>query len=270
MLGILTAGRSGADREFSLLGMLDWRPPATCWASLADLERPGTFVFSDGTDWELRVTDLDSGRRDAHGRRISNTLVLRGNASDERHRETALSLAASASDATAMSRLEAMLATELSEDVVESWYDGTDESIQDRLTSALEISVGFPPKPMQRLREAGLHVVSATAEDAQRLFNQAVAQLLEPGPGLAIWGTIYLGAETPQAASAAVPWPLVPGGRGVLVVAQRHAATWEPVTVLRPRAQTEVDPNPKARVATWLMLALLVLGLVLLLLTNRH
>lgn len=270
MLGILTAGRSGADREFSLLGMLEWLQPATCWASLADLERPGMFVFSDGTDWELRVTDLDSGRRDAHGRRISNTLVLRGSASDERHRETALSLATSASDGTARSRIEAMLATELSEDVVESWYDGANESIQDRLTSAVETCVGYLPNPMERQLEAGLQVVSATAEGAQRLFEQAVAELLGPGPGLAIWGTIYLGAETPQAASAAVSWQLVPGERGVLVVAQRHAATWEPLTVLRPRAQTEVDPNPKARVATWLTLALLVLGLALLLLTNRH
>lgn len=270
MLGILTAGRSGADREFSLLGMLDWRPPATCWASLADLERPGTFVFSDGTDWELRVTDLDSGRRDAHGRRISNTLVLRGNASDERHRETALSLATSASDATVRSRIEAMLATELSEEVVESWYDGADESIQDRLTSALETSAGVAHDDMKRPLEVGLHVVAATTEDAQGLFKQAVAELLEPSPGLAIWGTIYLGAETSQAASAAVPWQLVPGERGVLVVAQRNAATRGAMVVLPPGATSEVDANPKARPATWFALALVILVVVILLLMIRH
>lgn len=139
MIGVFTAGEAGASREYRYFGVREFTDAVRAWSPVADLEDLGLFCYSNGENWEIRVSGLSTNRTDSHGRRLQNTVVVQGAAISKEPKQQARRLAeAFLSDPSGLAELIDGL---VSEDRVESWFRG-DRFRQDELAEALS---DFPP-----------------------------------------------------------------------------------------------------------------------------
>lgn len=186
MIGVFTAGNAGDSREHAYHGVGEWTEPLRYWQQVADMDLFGLYVFSNGQDWETRVSGLDSKRTDSRGRRLRNSLIARGQCGDRSSEPQGLALARWVLGGEAEGELAERTASVLTQRVVESWYQGETVDLADIDQIVLDSGpIASDGAPAERLW-MGLEHGSAPG-----LAFGAVAELLSGRRGLVAVGEIY-------------------------------------------------------------------------------